>query len=116
MKKIDTSKLNTEQLKVFNLINNAENGITMKEIIHTLGQPESYKRHVSDMIHYMIVNHGIPVGSSSNSRAHKFGYFIIRDNAAMSLSLKTLTGRVDGINSRVEALKKIKRQNEKGTI
>lgn len=110
---IDTSQLTPDQLTIFNAISNADRGITMKSLLVQLGREEGYKRTVSDIISDLIVIHGIPIGSSSSSDKHKFGYFIMQTQADYSLGLHTLESRADGVNKRIEKIKEIKDKGDK---
>lgn len=110
----NTSGLNPEQLNVFNTIYNAPDGITMKSLLLQLGREEGYKRTVSDIISDLITMNSIPIGSSSNSDKHKFGYFIMRTPADFNLGIHTLESRAEAVNKRISKIREIKSQKDKG--
>lgn len=104
---MSNAELTQEELTIFNTINNAEDGITMEKILLQIGQSNSYRRIVSEIISSLIIDHNIPIGSSSTRKAHKFGFFVIRDENDKRLAIQTLKSRVDGINKRQEKIKNI---------
>lgn len=93
-----------EYLNVYDTIANADGSITAEKILLQLGKEQSYKRQLHRIIHNLVVEHGVPIGSSSKEGIS--GYFIMQTPQQHLEAVKSLSSRVDKINKRAAAIKK----------
>lgn len=108
-KKKELKDLPREYYAVYNAIANAGTSITKDQLLIQLGQEAAYTRKLQEIVHSLIVDYDIPIGSSS--KQHIKGYFIIENDVQRQEALRSLQSRVSKINNRINA---IKHTNETG--
>lgn len=103
--RLNIGDMPSEYLAIYNVIYNAQAPITREKILLYLAKDKSYERRFNEIINKMIVDYGLPIGSSS--REGYRGYYVVTNKEELNIAVQSLKSRINRISERKEALEQI---------